>query len=470
MKLTFWGATRQVTGSMFLLETADDYRILIDCGNDMERRDIDPKQYMGLFPFEASMVNAVLLTHAHIDHSGFLPNLIREGFEGQIYCTAATYQLTKILLEDAAGLNMHKIKKAQQEKKKKQQPPNPQLKELYLPKQVDEVLENFTHIAFNQRVKLARGVYFTLIPAGHLLGAAHIVLEIEENGQTKKIGFSGDLGRFNYPLLIDPQKMPSVDYLICESTYGNRLHQTQASPEEAILEIVQATCVDIPGRLIVPAFSVGRTQAMLYTLNKLRVQGKLPPIRIFTDSPLAQRSSWIYQKYSTWLNAEAQQFVAEHGQLFDFENLTYLENLQESKAVANYNQPCIIVSSSGMIQGGRIEHHVKENLSNPYATILMIGYAAEGTLGYELIHGLKNLKTKKREINVLANIRYIDVFSGHGDLGDLKQFIGYQDINQLKKLFLVHGEPTVLDEFVQILHQSGYAQALAPKRGEQFEL
>jgi metallo-beta-lactamase family protein len=469
MKLTFWGAARQVTGSMFLVETADDYRVLIDCGSDMEKRDLDPKQYFGLFPFEASMVNAVILTHAHIDHSGYLPNLIREGFEGQIYCTAATYQLTKILLEDAASLNMHKIKKAQQEKKKNQAN-NPQIKELYLPKQVDEVLENFTHTAFNQRTKLAKGVHFTLIPAGHLLGAAHVVLEVEESGQSKKIGFSGDLGRFNYPLLADPQKMPAVDYLICESTYGNRLHQSQESPEEAILEIVKATCVDIPGRLIVPAFSVGRTQAMLYTLNKLRVQGKLPPIRIFTDSPLAQRSSWIYQKYAAWLNEEAQQFTQAHGQLFDFENLSYLENLQESKAVANYNQPCIIVSSSGMIQGGRIEHHVKENLTNPYATILMIGYAAEGTLGYELMHGLKTVKTKKREINILANIRYTDVFSGHGDLDDLRQFIGYQDVKTLKNLFLVHGDAQVMDQFQSILQAAGYAQATVPKRGESFDL
>jgi metallo-beta-lactamase family protein len=470
MKLSFWGAARQVTGSMFLLETEDDYRVLIDCGSDMEKRDLPPQRDYGLFPFEASQINAVILTHAHIDHSGYLPNLIREGFEGPIYCTSTTYQLTKILLEDAAALNLRKIKRIQQEKKKLKPQEVTAIKELYLPKQVDDVLENFKYLSFNQKTRLAKGIYVTLIPAGHLLGAAHVIIEVEEKGEVKKIGFSGDLGRSNYPLLPNPQKMPEVDYLICESTYGNRNHQVGTNPQDEIEQIIVQTCVEKPGRLIIPAFSVGRTQAMLYTLNKLKAAGKLPPIKVFTDSPLALKSTWVYQKNIAWLNEDAQEFAEDYGQLFDFENLSYLENIKESKAVSNYNQPCIIISSSGMIQGGRVEHHVKENLSNAYATILMIGYAAEGTLGYDLMHGRKSIQQKRREIPVLAKVQYLDVFSGHGDLSDLLQFIGYQSVTKLKKLFLVHGEPNVMEDFKKTLLDKGYSQTVIPKRGESFVL
>jgi metallo-beta-lactamase family protein len=450
MKLTFWGASRQVTGSMYLLETSDDYRILIDCGLDMERKDINPEDYIGLFPFEPSMINAVVLTHAHLDHTGFLPNLLREGFEGKIYCTHATLELTKLILEDSASLN--------------------RAKELYMQKQVDATLDMCVCVNFSQRIRLSDDVHLTFIPAGHLLGAAHLFMEVEENGTKKRIGFSGDVGRHDSPLLNDPEEMPEVDYLLCESTYGNRYHQTKGSPEEEVLEVIKSTCVDVPGRLIVPAFSIGRTQAMLYTLHKLQKQGLLPPLRIFSDSPLALRSNMIYQKFNKWLNPEAQEFMKKHGTLFDFENLVQVETDKQSKAISNFGEPCIIVSSSGMIQGGRIEHHVRANIQNAYATILMIGFSAEGTFGYELMHGKTTVEINKKEVDIRARIAHIDVFSGHADLTGLMRFVKTQKTEKLKKIFIVHGEYSNMLAFQQHLKEAGYPQAEVPQRGQCFEL
>ncbi len=274
---------------------------------------------------------------------------------------------------------------------------------LYLDKRVNETAEQFVTISFNRKFRLKPGVEVTFIPTGHLLGAANIVLEITENGKKTTIGFSGDIGRRNYPLLPDPERMPEVDYLICESTYGSRYHSTPGTQEEALAEIIKSTCIDNPGRLIIPAFSVGRTQALLYTINKLYTQQGFPAVKVFSDSPLALRSTRVYQKFISHLNEEAKGFYEEHEELFDFENLVYVQDMKQSKAISNHNEPCVIISSSGMISGGRVEHHVMTNLPNPYATILMIGFAAEGTLGAKLLKGMKSLSiSKDQQIPVMA--------------------------------------------------------------------
>ncbi len=492
MKLTFWGAARQVSGSMFLLELEDDYRILIDCGLDLEKERSKkngqhhasmngvPKQAStphAIFPFEASMVNVVLLTHAHIDHSGNIPNLFREGYEGQVLCTSPTYELSELLLMDSASLHRRRLnafsKKKNKKNKKSSLSPS-EIAEMYLEHNVKESLERFVPIAFNKKFKLKKGVEVTFNPAGHLLGAANVILEITENGEKKTLAFSGDIGRYDYPLHIDPQPLPQVDYLICESTYGNRRHDygrksAIIDAEERLADIIQKTCVDIPGRLIIPAFSVGRTQALLYTLKKLCVKKQLPPIKVFSDSPLAHKSTETYIKYHRFLNPEAQQFQEEHDDLFDFENLEYIEDLKTSKKVANHNEPCIIISSSGMIEGGRIQYHVRTNLSNPYCTILMIGYAAEGTIGHRLLQGEKIIKIEDKEVAVLANIARIDAFSGHGDLDDLLGFVKHQSPQQLRKVFLVHGENESLEHFKALLETEGY-QVEIPIKGQSFEL
>lgn len=475
MKLTFWGAAQQVTGSMYLLELDDDYRILIDCGSDLERTHGNPppteQPTAAFFPFEASSLNVVLLTHAHIDHSGNLPNLYREGYEGQILCTEPTFALTEILLKDAASLNQRKINDLNSSKKKKVRDKQVQLqKDLFLDKQVRESMESVVAIQFGRKFRLTDTCNVTFLPAGHLLGAAHIVVDVYENGQKKSICFSGDIGRKNYPLLVDPATVPHVDYLVCESTYGNRLHTDLMSPEDALADVIQRTCIDIPGRLIIPTFSVGRTQSLLYTLNRLYTERGFQPIKVFSDSPMGFESTKVYQKNIHQLSQEARAFYEANETLFDFENFEFLESSKASKAVSDYNEPCIIISSSGMVQGGRVEYHVAANIGNPYCTILIIGYCAEGTLGWRLLNGQPTLTIKGEEKSVLANIERIDVFSGHGDRNDLMHFVQMQSPETLKNIFLVHGDASSMEAFKDTLAEAGFPNVEIPAKGQTYEL
>lgn len=473
MKLSFWGAARQVSGSMFLLEFNDEYRVLVDCGTDLEKensKNTESYEY-GIFPFDPTLINLVILTHAHIDHSGQIPNLYKEGYEGQVLCTKPTMDLTEILLYDAASLNQKKFKAINDSKKRSKKRKGVDSQTLYLDRQVKESVDNFVTIPFNQRFKFKDDGYVTFIQAGHLLGAAHVVIEWFDEGEKKSICFSGDIGRKDYPLLVDPQRVPQVDYLVTETTYGNRFHTDENKPMELLSDIITKTCIDISGRLIIPAFSVGRTQAMLYILNKIYSEKGIKPVKVFTDSPLAKASTKIHEKYTRQLNKAAQEFFEENESLFDFENLVFLESNEASKAVSNHAEPCIIISSSGMVQGGRIEHHIEQNISNPYATILMVGYASEGTLGWKLLNGERTeLKINGKNHPVHANIQKIDVFSGHGDLNDLIRFVKNQEPQKTKKVFLVHGEYQSMIDFKEKIQSEGFQDIEIPAKGEAFEL
>lgn len=473
MKLHFLGAARQVTGSMYLLEL-DDYKVLIDCGTDMER-DIDysePLENKSFFPFDASLINVVVLTHAHIDHSGNIPMLYREGFEGQVLCTSPTAELAELLLIDSAHLHLRRLKAAQGESRKKHKQMDRLLKkgDLYLEKDVEHSVQHFVTLAFNKKFTIIPGLDLTFYPAGHLLGAAHAYFTIEENGIKKSLCFSGDVGRKNYPLHIDPQPIPHCDYLVCETTYGNRIHEDKEEPIDALARIIKETCIDMPGRLIIPAFSVGRTQAVLYTLNRLIEERNFPAIRVFTDSPMGKSSTKIYSKYLSYLNSEAREFHKEYDDLFDFENLKFLQTDKESRAIKNYHEPCIIISSSGMISGGRVEQHIADNISNSYCTILLIGYAAEGTLGRELLAGANSIRVRDKEYRVNANIRKIDVFSGHADKNGLLDFVKSQDPQSIKTIFLSHGEEESMLEFCGDLNQLGFQYVILPSKNESFVL
>jgi metallo-beta-lactamase family protein len=477
MRLTIWGAAQQVTGSMYLLELEDGYKILIDCGLDLEknRQPVTPqpnRPSYSVFPFEPSEINVVLLTHAHIDHSGNIPNLYREGFEGQVLATAPTLDLSAILLEDSAMLYQKKLNGYHKKKgKKKHQSPPPNLGAWYTEKHVKESEKQFVPISFNNRFALKKGTHVTFIPAGHLLGAAHILIEVNENGEKKTIAFSGDIGRYDYPLLVDPQPLPQVDYLICETTYGHRKHLAIKQAEEILEETVLKTCVDSPGRLIIPAFSVGRTQAILYTFSKLAAAKRMPPIKVFSDSPMALLSTKIYEKHLRYLNPQAQAFKQENDMLFDFENLVYVDDLKESKAIANYSKPCVIISSSGMMEGGRIQHHIAKNLANPYCTIFSVGYSSEGTLGHEILYsGKKEIRIADQLVPLLANIVTTDVFSGHGDVDDLLRFVKSQNRETLKKIILIHGEKQAMFDFKTVLLENDYQNIEIPEKGQVYEL
>ncbi len=476
MNITFWGAAQQVTGSMFLLEIPElDYRILIDCGLNMETPvEERPKPlYRGAhFPFDASTLNTVLLTHAHLDHSGNIPNLFRDGYEGQVLCTTPTLQLAEILLKDSARLNSRKLNKFKRRGSKgfKQKKPNRptmfSMGDLYVEKDAEQALERFVPIGFQKEFHLTNEISITLIPTGHLLGAANILVKV----QGKTVLFSGDIGRENYPLLPDPSTPPKADYVICETTYGNRLHQSTENTEEELAKVIQETCVDIPGRLIIPAFSIGRTQAVLYSMNKISKTKGLPPIKIYSDSPMAFNSNRVYEKNAHYLNPEAKAFKETEGRLFDFENLVYIENNKASMAISDHSEACIIISSSGMMEGGRIQHHIQNNIENPYCTIFLVGYSSDGTLGRRIMDGEKHITVGQHEYNVAATVKQTDAFSGHGDKNDLLRFVQAQNPNEVKKVFLVHGEKSSMISFREDLKELGFNNVEIPAVGQTFEL
>ena len=463
MNLTIWGAAQQVTGSMHLLQLKD-YNILIDCGLDYEKGVHQERN--NFFPFNPTDIDLVILTHAHIDHSGNLPTLVKMGYTGQILCTGPTADLTAILLTDSVDVFLRKLRKPKgRGNQHRHNGPQP----LYLHKHVIETTDRFVTIAFEKPFKVHDNIEVEFYPAGHLLGAASVVLTISENGKTKKIAFTGDVGRKNYPVLVDPQPLPAVDYLVCESTYGGRLHTKNTSLTDTLVEAIKETCIKNPGRLIIPAFSIGRTQSLIFTLNKIFTDKLVSNVQVFVDSPLATAATEIYRKYQHYVSDEAKAFYQAKGDEFDFDNLAYLETQRESVAVSNYLDPCIIISSAGMLEGGRIQDHLYDNIQNYYCTILFIGYCAKGTLGDKLLRGDSFIQLKNRELAVYAKIKKTDLLSGHGDQNDLLALVTNQDVNSLKKVFLVHGEFTSMEKFAEILAVEGYDVEI-PEKGVTYEL
>ncbi len=461
MKLTILGAAKQVTGSMHLLQL-DNYSILIDCGLDYEKGTYQEENQH--FPFNPATIDLVVLTHAHVDHSGNLPTLVRMGFEGQILCTSPTADLTELLLLDSVNIFLRKQNKKSKHRKGRSGP-----QPLYLQKHVMETVDRFVTIRFNKPFKINGNIALTFIPVGHLLGAAAAVFSITENGIEKKIAFTGDIGRKNYPVLTDPEPLPEVDYLISESTYGGRLHTTDTTLKEKLIEIIKETCIKNPGRLIIPAFSIGRTQSLVFTLNQIFSKGLLPPVQIFVDSPLANYATEVYRKHHDLVSDEAKNFYQTKGDEFEFENLTYVHNQKESQSVMNYLEPCIVISSAGMLEGGRIQDHLYYNIQNYYCTILFIGYCAKGTLGDRLLRGDPIVRLRNRDLMVYATIKKTDLLSGHGDHNDLMNIVRNQDRKTLKKTFLVHGEIKSMEALANSITEEGY-EVIIPEKGEPIEL
>jgi metallo-beta-lactamase family protein len=466
MKFISWGAAEQVTGSMHMLELQDGYKILIDCGLDYEHK--KNNSLNDHFPFDVEDIDLILLTHAHIDHSGNLPTIVKHGYSGQILSTAATKDLSELLLSDSVNIFVEKAKKKKHHHKRKsfnefhERP-------LYLHKHVMETMDRFVTIPFEQNFEIKKDVNLKFIPTGHLLGAAAIELKIVEDGVEKIIVFSGDIGRKNYPILCDPTYLEGCDYLICESTYGGRLHTTDKTIEEVLIENIEATCIKQPGRLIIPAFSIGRTQALVYSLHKIFKDKKLPKINVFVDSPMGMAGTEVYRKHHALLNEEAQTFFQKFGDEFEFDGLKYVETLKESKQISNYFEPCIIISSAGMLEGGRIQDHLYHNIQNYYANILFIGYCAKGTLGHRLLRGDPVINLRHRELSVFATIKQTDLFSGHGDHNDLVNFVKQQQPTKLKKVFLVHGELNSMESLGNSLIEENYQVEIA-KKGLSYQL
>jgi metallo-beta-lactamase family protein len=463
MKIAFHGAARTVTGSKHLITLKSGIKILLDCGmfqgmgkeTDAMNRDLG---------FDASTVDVMILSHAHIDHTGLIPKLVNEGFAGKIYCTPATKELAGILLEDSAEIQRSDTKFINKRRVKQGLP-------LYDPLySVDDVAKAMT--AFET---VEYGIWKTVLPgievffsdAGHIIGSAAVSLKITENDQLTRISFSGDVGRYRDVILRSPAVFPQADYILLESTYGNKLHDEVYSTPDNLLKWIQHTCIVKKGKLIIPAFSVGRTQEVLYDLNQLFNENRLPKVPIYVDSPLSREATEMIKKYPQYFNSRIQKVMEHDDDPFDFEGLNYIKTVDESKNLNFLEQPCVIISASGMADAGRVKHHIMNNISGSQNTILMVGYCEPRSLGGRLMNGDKVVRIFGEEFDVIAEVGSMKSMSAHGDYEDLCQFISCQDTQQIKTLFLVHGEYDVQQDFAKRLERKGFKDVEIPDLHEE---
>lgn len=466
MKITFHGAARNVTGSKHLLTLDNGTQILLDCGM-FQGMGHDTDELNKEFGFNASEVDYLVLSHAHIDHCGLIPRLVAEGFEGKIFCTPATKDLAKILLLDSAKIQESDLK---YENRKRQQRKQPLAKPLYRDVDVMDALEQFEVVRYNQEVRICDGVTVQFIDAGHIIGSASVHLSITENGKTTHISFSGDVGRYGDLILKSPQSFPQADILLLESTYGDKLHKDALPAEQELKEIINQTCLIKKGKVIIPAFSVGRTQELLYILNNLELAGQLPPVNYYVDSPLSEKATNIVKSHPEGFNKEVQDVLKHDTDPFAFKGLAYVEDADESKALNTDDTPCVIISASGMADAGRVKHHIKNNISDSKNTILMVGYCEPSSLGGRLKNGATEVSIYGQQYGVIAEVKSIQSMSAHGDYEDLLEFISCQDKEKLKTIFLVHGEYDVQQVFRDTILSKGYKKVEIPDRHQTFEL
>ena len=470
MKLTFWGAARQVTGSRHLLDLPGGTRVLVDCGLDYEKRnEFDERN--ARFPFPPDSIDLLILTHAHIDHSGNVPNLIRQGFAGEILCTPPTMELSDFLLQDSLNIQrmeLNKKMKTRHKGKKQRRHSGNEAQPLYARRHISEMMDMCRVMEYGIRYQFNEELEIEFHQAGHILGAASATLYVKTPDGIKTIGFTGDLGNYNSKLVPDPLPMKQPDYIISESTYGGRNHIVNPHrAEEELLKHVIETCVDKGGKLVIPAFSVGRTQAIIFTLNQLYRDGKLPNIKIFTDSPLAIRSTTVYQYNVDHLNAEAAAFQKAHGSLFSFPLLNVIEDERESELLSVLPEPCVIISAAGMVEGGRIQMHVRNNIGDKRNTVLIAGFCAEGTLGHRLLQGQDFVEINFKKRPVFADVHRTDAFSAHPDHNGLLKYLKASAGSNTRQIFLVHGDEVQMEK---LANDIDFAQVTMPAKGQSFDL
>lgn len=465
MKIQFCGAARSVTGSQHLI-TIKDKKILLECGLYQGRRK-DTYEKNKNFIFDPSTVDAMLLSHAHIDHSGNIPNLARNGFDAPIYTHAATVDLCGILLRDSAYLQEKDI---QWVNKKRRRNGQEAVEPLYTYDDVVIAQQHFVGIQYSKPFQVLPGITATYYDAGHILGSAGILLEIEENNRTVRLGFSGDIGRVDMPILRDPDILRDLDILIMESTYGNRLHSKVEEIEEELAVVVRET-IDRGGKIIIPAFSVGRTQLVVYLLHKLFDQNRIPVIPIFVDSPLAVAATQIFRAHPECFDrATYDEFLDNHYDPFGFHRLKYISKVEDSIALNTMDDPAIIISASGMAEGGRILHHLRNNLDNPNNLVLFVGYAAQHTLARRIMDGDPVVKIFGFEHKVKCHVKTMDYFSGHADQAGLLEYVSYSSTEKLKNIFLVHGEEEQALPLREELVRKGYRHVDYPVVGTKEEI
>lgn len=463
MEIQFIGAAQTVTGSQHLLYI-NGKKILLDCGLYQGKRK-EAFEINRTFKYSPSEIDVILLSHAHIDHCGKIPGLVKNGFNGPIYTTAATVDLCQIMLRDSAHLQERDIYVVNKIRKK-------QHKNLFEPlydfDDVEKAMDQFIGVQYSWPIEVAPGVMATYLDAGHILGSAGILLEINENGKNYRIGFSGDIGRSNMPIIRNPNVLRDLDLLIMESTYGNRLHTVTDEVEEEVAQTVKSV-VERGGKIIIPSFAVGRTQLLVYMLHKLFDQNRIPVIPIYVDSPLAVEATKIYQTHPECYDRETYRiFIQSNQDPFGFGRLTYIKNVEQSKELNDKQEPCIIISASGMAEGGRILHHLANNIENKNNLILFVGYAAAHTLARKIINGETEVKIFGEPHKVKAEVKSMDYFSAHADQAELIDYLRLNDKNRLKNIFLVHGEEEQALPFREKLLQKGFKNVDFPKSGEKF--
>ncbi len=483
MKIQFLGATREVTGSKHLITTDSGHTILLDCGmyqgkgleTDAANRDLG---------FDPAKLDCVVLSHAHIDHSGLIPYIVKMGFKGDIYCTPATRDLCALMLADTAFIQEQDVrtynKKIDKQNPHKEKGKKYKIEPLFNQNDVNRAMKLFVTYSYDRRFRLFDDVLLTFTNSGHMLGGAICSLEIYENdikqSQTtsndlkrwKRLTYTGDIGRKHCHILPAPQLFPQCDYLICESTYGDHLHDEQLVTEEELLGVVDDTCVYRKGQLLIPSFSVGRTQEIVYVLNQLYNDGRLPQIPVYVDSPMSTNATQIFRMYPDELSDEVRDTMRFDPDPFGFNTLRYITDISESKALNHKDEPCIIISASGMLEAGRIKHHVANHISDPRCTILIVGYCEPTTLGARIQQpGLQWISIFGQDRKIKAQITKIEGFSGHGDYQEMIDYLTRSlAVDQVKQVFVVHGQEQAAQTYKGHLEEAGFKEVTVPLKGE----
>ncbi len=466
MKIDFLGATTEVTGSKFLLTTAKGVKILLDCGmyqgkgleTDSMNRDLgfDPKE-----------IDYILLSHAHIDHSGLIPYVTKLGFKGTVFCTPATRDLCSIMLPDSGRIQ--ETDTAQFNKKRAFQK-LPPVEPIYTMKDAVSCMRHFISIPYGLPFSITPDFQIRFVNTGHMLGSSAIYITFKENRKKKTLCYTGDIGRYSKTILPDPEEFPQADYIITESTYGDRLHTTIEEAERDLMLVIKEACAKRRGKLIIPSFAIGRTQEIVHALQMLENEHNLPDVDIFIDSPLAVAATDIFRLHSDCFNEELQDYIKTDPDPFGFQKVHYIRSVADSKKLNSYNRPCIIISASGMMEAGRVKHHLANNISNPKTTILAVGYCSPTTLGAKIMRGDSEVSIFGVKYKVRAHLASIEAFSGHADYNELIQYLSCQNKKKLKNIFIVHGEDSSRTAYAQHLTDAGFTKNYVPKFRESIEI
>jgi len=467
MKIKFCGAAQTVTGSCYLLTLDDGYTILMDAGFYQGRKK-EFNDFNRLWLFNPREIDCMVLSHAHIDHCGRIPKLVKDGFKGDIFCTSATRDLAEMMLLDSAKIQETDAYYSNKRRKKRGEPQD--VVPIYVTRDAKNCMRNFVGVGYDKLHRINDKVSVKFRDNGHILGSASITLRIKRGSKETCLGFTGDIGKPKRPILKDPGAMDDLDFLLCESTYGGRTHNTMPRDSQNLLDIINETCVTKKGKLLIPAFSVGRTQEIIYVLDRLEKEGKLPKIPVYVDSPMAINATEIFKLHPECFDDEILNYMLTDPNPFGFADLKYVRKAEDSKKLNTSKGPAIIISASGMITAGRIRHHVFNNIENENTTILIVGYCAPGTLGALLRNGAKRVRIFRKDLRVKARIEVLDSFSAHGDQAEMIGFLSNLNRERLKNLFLVHGEKDRQEIFKSALEKHGFLNIKIPKLKEEFTL